>query len=117
MFVKVTGIEASSLKTMMLAKTLGSMIFGILNAFVPLIFTAFIIDLNGVKWGVALIGVVFIASTSTLLGLVIAISAKEIFEAQTYSNFFRFPMILLCGLFTLLQACRFFCDLFHTHFL
>lgn len=26
-------------------------------------------------------------------------SASEVFEAQTYSNFFRFPIIFLCGLF------------------
>ncbi len=97
-----------SLKTMVLAKTLGSMMFGIFNAFVPVIFAAFIIDLNGVKWGVALIGVFFIAFTSTMLGLVIAISAKEIFEAQTYSNFFRFPMIFLCGLFFPIASLPFF---------
>jgi len=24
---------------------------------------------------------------------------SEVFEAQTFSNFFRFPMIFLCGLF------------------
>ena len=24
---------------------------------------------------------------------------KEVFEAQTFSNFFRFPMLFLCGLF------------------
>jgi ABC-2 type transport system permease protein len=41
----------------------------------------------------------FIAITSTLLALIIAISAKEVFEAQTFSNFFRFPMLFLCGLF------------------
>ena len=29
----------------------------------------------------------------------IAVSAKEVFEAQTFSNFFRFPMLFLCGLF------------------
>jgi len=39
------------------------------------------------------------AVTSALLGLVIAVSAKEVFEAQTYSNFFRFPMLFLSGLF------------------
>ena len=37
--------------------------------------------------------------TSTLLGLAIAVSSKEVFEAQTYSNFFRFPMLFLSGLF------------------
>ena len=88
-----------SLNAMVLAKTVGSMLFGILNAFVPAVFAAFFIDLSGVHWGTVLIGVLFIAITSTLLGLFIAISAKEIFEAQTFSNFFRFPMLFLCGLF------------------
>lgn len=88
-----------SLKIMVLAKTIGSMLFGIFNAFVPIIFGAFLSDLSGVNWGIVFIGVFFIAFTSTMVGLVIAVSAKEIFEAQTYSNFFRFPMIFLCGLF------------------
>jgi ABC-2 type transport system permease protein len=46
-----------------------------------------------------LLAVFLIAVTSTLLGLMIAVSAKEVFEAQTFSNFFRFPMLFLCGLF------------------
>jgi len=43
--------------------------------------------------------VVMIAIVSTFLGLFIAVSVSEVFEAQTFSNFFRFPMIFLCGLF------------------
>jgi ABC-2 type transport system permease protein len=43
--------------------------------------------------------VAMIAIVSTFLGLFIAVSVSEIFEAQTFSNFFRFPMIFLCGLF------------------
>jgi len=27
------------------------------------------------------------------------VSVSEVFEAQTFSNFIRFPMIFLCGLF------------------
>ena len=88
-----------SLKVMVLAKIIGSVLFGMFNAFVPIIFGAFLSDLSGVNWGFVFIGVLFIAFSSTLVGLVIAVSAKEIFEAQTYSNFFRFPMIFLCGLF------------------
>jgi len=42
---------------------------------------------------------VLIAIASTFLGLFIAVSVSEVFEAQTFSNFFRFPMIFLCGLF------------------
>lgn len=88
-----------SITTMVLAKTAGSMLFGIFNAFVPIIFSVFFVDLNGINWAVVLAAIFFIAITSTFLGLVIATSAKEVFEAQTYSNFFRFPMLFLCGLF------------------
>jgi len=41
---------------------------------------------------------------STYLGLFIAVSVSEVFEAQTFSNFFRFPMIFLCGLFFPIMA-------------
>ena len=43
--------------------------------------------------------VFLIAVASTFLGLFIAVAVSEVFEAQTFSNFFRFPMIFLCGLF------------------
>ena len=88
-----------SLSTMVAAKLSGAIMFGLFNAFVPVIFAAFFITLNEIKWGVVLLAVFLIAVTSTLLGLVIAVSAKEVFEAQTFSNFFRFPMLFLCGLF------------------
>lgn len=88
-----------SLKTIVLAKTSGAILFGIFNAFVPVVFAAFLVDLSDVNWLIVLTGVLLIAVTSTLLGLVIAVSSKEVFEAQTFSNFFRFPMLFLCGLF------------------
>ena len=85
--------------TLVLAKILGAILFGIFNAFVPVIFAVFFIDLSGLNWAIIFIAVVLIAMTSALLGLLIAVSAKEVFEAQTFSNFFRFPMLFLCGLF------------------
>jgi ABC-2 type transport system permease protein len=88
-----------SLSTLVIAKLSGAILFGIFNAFVPVIFAAFFVDLVGINWGAVLLSVFLIAVTSTLLGLMIAVSAKEVFEAQTFSNFFRFPMLFLCGLF------------------
>lgn len=88
-----------SLNLLMLAKTTGAIFFGIINAFIPVLFASFIVDLSGVNWLTTFIGVVLIAITSTFLGLLIAVSAREVFEAQTFSNFFRFPMMFLCGLF------------------
>lgn len=87
------------LRLLMLAKTSGAILFGLVNAFVPVVFAAFLTDISGISWGLLLAAVVLIAITSTFLGLFIAVSVSEVFEAQTFSNFFRFPMVFLCGLF------------------
>ena len=93
-----------NLNILILAKTGGAILFGVVNAVIPVLFAAFFTDLAGVHWLAALGASFMIAVTSTLLGLFIAVSVKEIFEAQTFSNFFRFPMIFLCGLFIPVQA-------------
>jgi ABC-2 type transport system permease protein len=88
-----------SLELLMLAKTAGAILFGMANAFVPVLMAAFMADLTGVNWAALIPTVALIAVSSTFLGLLIAVSVSEVFEAQTFSNFFRFPMIFLCGLF------------------
>lgn len=87
------------LEFLMLAKTSGAILFGIMNAFVPIILALFLTDLSQVAWMAVLPAIVMISTVSTFLGLFVAVSVSEIFEAQTFSNFFRFPMIFLCGLF------------------
>ncbi|NLM96327.1 MAG: ABC transporter permease [Halanaerobiaceae bacterium] len=88
-----------SLNTLMFAKTGGAVIFGIFNALFPLLIAVVFTDISGISWFPALPGIFFISVTSAFLGLFISVSAREVFEAQTFSNFFRFPMIFLCGLF------------------
>ncbi|MDI9470550.1 MAG: ABC transporter permease [Bacillota bacterium] len=87
------------LSTMVLAKIAGTILFGTFNAFVPVIFAALFADLRAVNWGALLLTILLIALTSALTGLLIAVSAEQVFEAQTLANFFRFPMLFLCGLF------------------
>jgi ABC-2 type transport system permease protein len=84
---------------LMLAKTGGAILFGVLNAFVPIAAASFLVDLSGVGWPAVAGGILLIAATSTFLGLFISVAVHEVFEAQTFSNFFRFPMLFLCGLF------------------
>jgi ABC-2 type transport system permease protein len=84
---------------LMLAKTSGAILFGVANAFVPVIMAAFLVDLSPISWSVFVPAVFMIAVASTFLGLFIAVAVSEVFEAQTFSNFFRFPMVFLCGLF------------------
>ncbi len=88
-----------SLDLLMLAKTSGAILFGIINAFVPIAIAAFLADLSGIAWSLVVPAIILISIVSTFLGLFISVSVSEVFEAQTFSNFFRFPMIFLCGLF------------------
>ncbi|MGD2251650.1 MAG: ABC transporter permease [Anaerolineales bacterium] len=87
------------LELLMLAKTAGAILFGMANALVPILLAAFLTDLSQVVWIAVVPAVAMIAIASTFLGLFVAVSVSEVFEAQTFSNFFRFPMIFLCGLF------------------
>jgi ABC-2 type transport system permease protein len=87
------------LEVLMLAKTSGAILFGVANAFIPIILAGFLTDLSRVTWGAGIPAIFLLAVASTFLGLFIAVSVSEVFEAQTFSNFFRFPMIFLCGLF------------------
>jgi len=52
-----------------------------------------------VTWAAVFPAFGLIAVASAFLGLFIAVSVSQVFEAQTFSNFFRFPMIFLCGPF------------------
>jgi len=88
-----------SLELLMLAKTSDAILFGIVNAFVPIVIAAFLVDLSGIAWSLVIPAIILVGIVSTFLGLFISVSASEVFEAQTFSNFFRFPMIFLCGLF------------------
>ena len=87
------------LRTILAGKTLGSTLFGLM---VAVFITLILIQLMGLSinhfWGFVPI---FILSglAFSLLGILISVGVKEIFEAMTMSNFFRFPMIFLCGVF------------------
>lgn len=91
------------LEVLMLAKTSGAILFGMMNALVPIAMASFLMDLSGLKWVYILPAILLIAISSTFLGLFVAVSVNEVFEAQTFSNFIRFPMLFLCGLFVPLQ--------------
>jgi ABC-2 type transport system permease protein len=97
-----------SFEVLMLAKTSGAILFGVLNALVPLFLAVWLTDLSQVAWGILVPAVFLISVASTFMGLFIAVAVSEVFEAQTFSNFFRFPMIFLCGLFFPVSALPFF---------
>ncbi len=97
-----------SLSLLIGAKTAGAIVFGVINALIPMIWASFLLDLSGTNWALLLVGVTLTAIASTFLGLFVAVSVREVFEAQTFSNFFRFPMLFLSGLFIPVAALPFY---------
>lgn len=101
-----------SLGTMVLAKIAGTILFGIFNAFVPVILRVFFINLSAINWTIVFFAVLMISITSALMGLLIAVSAEQVFEAQTLSNFFfAFRCFFYAVYSCQLQVCLCFCVL------
>ncbi|MDY6916165.1 MAG: ABC transporter permease [Candidatus Cloacimonadota bacterium] len=88
-----------SIESLVFAKISGAIVFGIFNSLIPILLSILYFKLEITNYLVLFTGVILLSIVSTMLGLFISVAAKEVFEAQTYSNFFRFPMIFLCGLF------------------
>jgi ABC-2 type transport system permease protein len=87
------------IELLVLSKMTGAILFGIFNSIIPILISVLYFKASIADGLILFIAVVFLSFISTLLALFISVSASEVFEAQTYSNFFRFPMIFLCGLF------------------
>jgi ABC-2 type transport system permease protein len=88
-----------ALTTIMIGKVLGGAVFGLVIAGVMTLIS--LLFLNTI-----ILHPLFFVLTLTLtvlahsaLGALVAVSVKEVFEAQTLSNYLRFPMVFLCGVF------------------
>ncbi|MHA1223511.1 MAG: ABC transporter permease [Candidatus Heimdallarchaeaceae archaeon] len=87
------------IELIIMAKITSAIFFGVLNSITPILISVLYFKAPVENWFLLVVSIFLLSIISTLLGLVISVSAREVFEAQTYSNFFRFPMIFLCGLF------------------
>lgn len=93
-----------SRKSLLLGKMLSGVIFGLLMGFLFLIISLFMFDLNTNKVIETLVLMFLSATSFAALGMFVANSVREVFEAMTLFNFFRFPMIFICGVFIPLEA-------------
>jgi len=88
-----------SLGSIIAGKVLGGAIFGLMMGgvmtFVSLSFLGATIA-HPFLFSASMLLSVFAFSA---LGALVAVSVKEVFEAQTLSNYLRFPMMFLCGIF------------------
>jgi ABC-2 type transport system permease protein len=88
-----------SIPGLALAKILAATVFGVMMAVVMLLIITFFLGALIVNWLVLSVAVIVSAFTCSVFGVLIAVGVREVFEAQTLLNFFRFPMIFLCGVF------------------
>jgi ABC-2 type transport system permease protein len=85
--------------TILLGKGLGAAAFGFTMALFALILMVFVFGLQ-VSYPFSLfVSLIISCFAFAFLGILISVGVREVFEAMTLSNFFRFPMIFLCGVF------------------
>ena len=93
-----------SLVTILVGKVLGGAVFGLVIAGVMTLISLLFLN-AAVAYPVLFIAVLFLTVlTHSAFGALVAVSVKEVFEAQTLSNYFRFPMVFLCGVFLPVEA-------------
>jgi ABC-2 type transport system permease protein len=87
-----------SVNALLVGKTVGGALFGLgTGALVWLGSSlAFGLPLAG---GLPLLAILLGSTTFALLGVLISLLMREVFDAMTFSNLFRFPMIFLSGVF------------------
>lgn len=83
----------------LLGKLLGGAVFGLVVTVVVLLASLAGLGLASFDLPLLLGVLVLSALAFSALGAFVSVAVREVFEAQTLANFFRFPMIFLCGVF------------------
>lgn len=85
--------------TIVLGKTLSAAAYGLATA---LVLTLGLMVLLGLRLALPLFfgtGLLLGAGAFSLMGLIAAVWVREVFEAMTLMNFFRFPLLFISGVF------------------
>ena len=97
--------------SIIIGKLLGGTVFGLIISSVMTFITIVFLGAEILNPFAFILVLLLTNVVHSALGALVAVSVKEVFEAQTLSNYFRFPMIFLCGVFLPLdempQAFRF----------
>jgi len=88
------------LPAMLAGKLLGGVVFGLVTTLAVLLVALLIFGVSGINWPLLVAAMILSATAFGALGALISVAVKEVFEAQTLANAFRFPMMFLGGVFT-----------------
>jgi ABC-2 type transport system permease protein len=93
-----------SLTTIVVGKVLGGAVFGGIIAGVMTLLSLLFLHSSVLYPTPFIVVLILTVLTHSALGALVAVSVKEVFEAQTLSNYFRFPMVFLSGVFLPVDA-------------
>jgi ABC-2 type transport system permease protein len=87
------------LRTILFGKGLGAAAFGFVMALISMALMVLLFGLHVSNPFSLFVSLIISCFAFAFLGILISVGVREVFEAMTLSNFFRFPMIFLCGVF------------------
>jgi len=87
------------LDTIIAGKTLSAAAYGLATTLILVLALAFLLGLRLSVPGLFALGLLLGAVLFALMGLVASMVVKEVFEAMTLMNFFRFPLLFISGVF------------------
>jgi ABC-2 type transport system permease protein len=93
-----------SLQAILFGKVIGGVIFGFLMSSIFLVGSVIFLGVPFSNTIFLLASLVLSAFVFSVFGTLVSVAVKEIFDAMTLANFFRFPMIFLCGVFIPVSA-------------
>jgi len=88
-----------SLQSILFGKIIGGVVFGFLISSIFLIGSILFLEIPALNIIFLLLSLILSAFVFSVFGTLVSVYVKEIFDAMTLANFFRFPMIFLCGVF------------------
>jgi ABC-2 type transport system permease protein len=92
-----------SIGGLLIGKTLSGALFGTVSGLLVWLVSSLVWGLPLAPAGPAA-AIALGSLTFALMGVLISLLMREVFDAMTFSNFVRFPMIFLCGVFVPLSA-------------
>lgn len=87
------------LDVIILGKTLSAAAYGLATTLVLTLGLSILLELRLQSPLMFVIGILLGSALFSLMGLVVSMLVKEVFEAMTMMNFFRFPFLFISGVF------------------
>lgn len=93
-----------SLEVVLAGKILGGAFFGFVISLAIFVVSLFFFSFSDLNLFLLFSAIILSSIAFSALGGFISVAVKEVFEAQTLANFFRFPMIFLNGVFIPIES-------------